>query len=170
MSPQPPSAAQRKRVLNLIWFSMIVAVAAYGAVHSFLLQQASATQPPELLPKLFIGVSAFLYVAGWVWHYRTLRLVQQDASPTRFQRLGLPERAVLQNRLQASVIVTLALFETPLALGLVNTALHSPMERLFEWLAGVSLLFFVMYRLQSYPAIFHTLDRLESGAPGSPLA
>jgi len=161
-------AAQRKRLLNLIWFSMIVALAASAAVHGFLLEQDRTARPPEFLPKLFIGASIFLYVAGWVWHYRTLRLVQQDASPTRFQRLGLPERAVLQNRLQASVIVTLALFEAPLALGVVNTALHSPMERLFEWLAGVSLIFFVMYRLQSYPAVFQTLDRLEGGAPGSP--
>jgi hypothetical protein len=147
---------------------MIAALAAYAAVHGFLLEQASAARPPELLPKLFIGASAFLYVAGWAWHYRTLGFVQQYASPARFQRLGLPERAALQNRLQVSVIVTLALFEAPLALGIVNTALHSPTERLFEWLAGVSLVFFVMYRLQSYPAVFQLLDRLEGGAPGSP--
>ena len=116
---------------------------------------------PSIFFTVLVAYSLFLYVGAWWWYNRTIRSVNVQVAPTVFQRLGPQDRVALQNRLQASAIICLALMESPAVLGLVNSMMQSPYPHLFKWLAGASLAGLLLFKLTGYPAIFELLDKLE---------
>lgn len=158
---------QRKLVLNILWGAMLWAVILYCGIHYMMVR---AERPAAGTPALWYGMIAAACAAllgGWMWHGVMLRGINEQITPTVFQRLGPSERTALQARVQAVVIVTMAFFEAAVVIGLVLTILGCPIPYVFHGLAAAGILCLVLYRIQGFHEVFAALDKLDVRAPGT---
>ena len=140
---------------------MVTAIICYWIIQAVIGHQTRTATAPWILPMILMGESVVIYVGGWWWHGRMMRLMAEQVTATHVEQLSVEGRLRLQTRLQASVIICLVLFESPAVFGLVNSFMTSPLPQLFEWLASISLASLIVFRLRGYPTIFQALEHLE---------
>ena len=154
------SVAQRKQVMNIIWVAMTAAVGVYWYVHSV----AGVREPNASVAFMVTILAAIAFVEGigaWVFHRVTLANISQQVSRAQLTQLSVETASVLEQRLQTTAIICLAMFEAIVVYGLVGSFVGSPYPNTFEWFAGVGLVNLVIYRFKAYPAIFGLLEQLE---------
>ena len=151
---------QREQTLNIIWIAMTAAVGVYWYVHH-LVGVRGTTPTTGLMTLLLAGISAAECAGGWIFNQRILTTIADKVSAFQLAGPSAEVRAELEQRLQSTAIICLALFEAIAVYGLVGSFIGSPYPYTFEWFAGVSLMNLVFYRLQVYPRIFQILERLE---------
>ena len=160
--PRPNvSAAQRKRVLHIIWMAMTGTIAVYGVINHVVGSAIETTSSGRLFVQILLGIALLTYVLAWWWHRWTVTAVAAQASASTLQRLSVQERLTLQSRLQASSIICCSFLESAAIYGLINTFVGAPLPHLFEGLAAGSVAGFIILRMRGFPVVFELLDRLE---------
>jgi hypothetical protein len=166
MQPSPKlSLTQRKQTLNVIWIAMTSAVLTYWAIHVIVGKQAGSGGESALVANLLAAVSVITFGSAWGWFKWSVDGVAGWATPTQAGQRSPEERAALQGRLQAAVIVCAALLEAPSVYGLVVSLTGSPYPGYFETLAILSLVGLVALRVRGVPEVFALMDRLADADP-----
>jgi F0F1-type ATP synthase membrane subunit c/vacuolar-type H+-ATPase subunit K len=156
-----PSIAQHKTTLNILWVAMLAAMGIYWVIKVLVVARAAASpQHAGLLVLPLIGLSTLLYGLAWWWFHAQLGAISQRLTPTAAGQLSAADRDALASKLQAVVIVCMALLEAPVIFGLVSAFVRNP-QPLFECALTASLLGMGWLRLTGYPKVFSLLDRLE---------
>ena len=155
------TAAQRKQVMNIIWGAMVMAVAIYWYVH-LIAGRKEPNSSVGLMITILAVISVGECIGSWIFNRITLADVSQKIS--RAQLGGSPSHAddSLEQRLQSTAVICLAMFEAVVVYGLVGSFVGSPYPNTFEGFAVVGLLNLVMYRIKAYPTIFGLLEQLET--------
>ncbi|MBI4342282.1 MAG: hypothetical protein HY599_02820 [Candidatus Omnitrophica bacterium] len=156
-----PPLAQRKMTLNILWVAMLGAIGIYWTIKILVLARAPAsTQDAGFLVLPLVVLSTLLYGLAWWWFHTVVGGVSQRLTPTAVAQLSGGERGALGDKLQAAILVCLALLETPVVFGLISAFVRNP-QPLFESAVITSLLGMGWLRLTGYPKVFSLLDRLE---------
>jgi len=158
------SLAQRKQVMNIIWFGMTSAVGIYWYVHA-LAGRRDPNASVALMIMILAAISLIEGIGAWVFHRVTLAKISAQVSRVQVTPLSLETIGALQQRLQTTAIICLAMFEAIAVYGLVGSFVGSPYPNTFEWFAVAGLLNLIVYRLHAYPALFGLLDQLERSRP-----
>jgi F0F1-type ATP synthase membrane subunit c/vacuolar-type H+-ATPase subunit K len=154
------TAAQRKQVMNIIWVAMVAAVGIYWYVHII-----AGRKEPDSTVGLMILILAVISVGecigGWIFNHVTLADITQKLNRAQLGGSPIDADGTLEQRLQSTAIICLAMFEAVVVYGLVGSFVGSPYPNTFEGFAVVGLLNLVMYRIKAYPTIFSILEQLE---------
>lgn len=154
------TAAQRKQVMNIIWGAMVAAVGIYWYVHLI-----AGRKEPNSTVSLMIAILAVISVGecigGWIFSHVTLADITQKISRAQLGGSPIGTDGSMEQRLQSTAIICLAMFEAVVVYGLVGSFVGSPYPNTFEGFAVVGLLNLVMYRIKAYPTIFGLLEQLE---------
>lgn len=154
------SVAQRKQVMNIIWIAMTAAIGVYWYIH--VVAGGRAPNASTALMIMILAVISFMECIGaWVFHRVTLANISRQVGRAQVTQLSSETANTLEQRLQTTAIICLAMFEAIVVYGLVGSFVGSPYPNTFEWFAAVGLLNLVSYRFKAYPTIFSLLEQLE---------
>jgi hypothetical protein len=139
---------------------MVAAVGIYWYVHL-----VAGRKEPNSAVGLMIVILAVIAVGecigGWVFNHVTLADISQQVGRAQLGGAPMDASGTFEQRLQATAIICLAMFEAVVVYGLVGSVVGSPYPNTFEGFAVVGLLNLVMYRLKASPTIFGLLEQLE---------
>ena len=146
--------------MNIIWFGMMAAVGIYWYVHTLAGgKEPNASAAPMIT--ILAAISLVECIGAWVFHRVTLTNISQQVSRAQVTQLSSETASTLEQRLQTTAIICLAMFEAIVVYGLVGSFVGSPYPNTFEWFAAVGLLNLVSYRFKAYPTIFSLLEQLK---------
>jgi hypothetical protein len=156
--------SQRKRVLELMWIAMVLALGGYWMICLMVANRIPKPPGTPLIGRMFILISLVTYSLACLWFRWTLDGVASHCQPGRLKRLSVEERDQLQLRLQSTVILCMAFLEAPAIYGLIHGFLSPEYPGLFEMLASTSLLGMVILRARGFSIVYALMDRLEEPA------
>lgn len=154
-----PGLQEHRRMFHLLWYGCAGFIGCAWLIHAKVPRQG-VELPILTLPTILASLAGMSIGVGWTWYWRTMQRVGQRIGPDTFRGLSHEDRVTMQRHLCSATVLALVLFEAPTMVGLVGYfTTNAP--HIFEWCAGVSFFILLVFRIQEYPEILATLQKLD---------
>lgn len=154
-----PGLPAHRRIFHLLWYGCVGVVGCAWLIHSKVPRQV-VELPILTLPTMLASIAGIGIGVRWTWYGRTMQRVGKRIGPETFRLLSHEDRVTMQRQVVNAALLALVFFEAPTVAGLAgHFTANAP--HLFEWCAGVSLFILFIFRIQEYPEILATLQKLD---------